>query len=307
MIGIMALWGSAYAQRVAIFDFDDRLDEPHTVAKYIEKRLTQQIEEIHIDQFSGRSDEALAVHLLSDLDEQGYDLIITITSDALIVAHHTVIRTPLLYTNVNNPLYLGFRTLGPPGGNISGASYYVPIERQLKAFQVIQPDLKRPGFVFDRFNKSRQVELPESRDACRKLGLEFEFVLVNHKGELREQVQNLIAMGVDAIIATSSGTIYENIAQFIDLCDTAGIPVYSFNKEGVAHGAVAALASEFYRIADELLVPMALKVLNEGISPGQMPVAFLNESRMILNRDRIRELKLHLPPETTRADNDPKP
>jgi putative ABC transport system substrate-binding protein len=298
IIIFLTLIGFAHACRVAIFDFDDRLQESCTVAKFIQKRLTEQIGDIEIEQFSGKADEALSVRLLTSLDQQGYDLIISVTSDALILAHHTVTRTPLLFTNVNNPLFLGFRTLGAPGGNISGVSYYVAIVRQLMAFKTIQPNLSRPGFLFDRFNKSRKVELPESRDACRHLGMRFEFALVKDKSDLKQQVKSLIDKGVDAVITTSSGTIYENIAQFIDICDSAAIPVYSFSRQGVTHGAVAALATDYYRIADELLIPMALKVLQEGISPGRIPMAFLKEGQMVVNAEQIQKLKLHVPPNT---------
>jgi hypothetical protein len=74
-LGILALliWiglgSAAFAEwRAAIFDYDDRLAEPNTVAKYIEQQLLAAEEQITIDQYSGRGREAVAVNTLKQLD-----------------------------------------------------------------------------------------------------------------------------------------------------------------------------------------------------------------------------------------------
>jgi ABC-type uncharacterized transport system substrate-binding protein len=291
------------AYRVAIFDFDDRLKEKYTVAQHIEKRLEDADPQIEVSHFSGKGNEKHSINVLTSLDKEGYDLIITITSDALILAHHTVKKTPLLYTNANNPLFLGFRTLEQPGGNISGASYYVSIEDQVLLYKSIYPQLTHAGFLFDGENRSRKVELPESRNTCERLGVAYEIEIITLKTELRNAVRQMLVKGVDAVIATSSGKIYQNIDTFIDLCNSNSIPVFSFNKEGVKQGAVAALASDYYRMVDELVLPMALKVLKENISPGFLPAAFLHENAVYLNKAQIDRLRLSVPEEIVQGAN----
>lgn len=98
---------------------------------------------INVEHYSGQGDEKSSVRLLKKIETQGYDLVITRTSDALIIAQHTLFKTPTLYTNANNPLLLGFKTLGPPGGNISGVSYYIPIEKHLRLYSTFIPGLKK--------------------------------------------------------------------------------------------------------------------------------------------------------------------
>ena len=285
------------AYRVAVFDFDDRLKEKHTTAKYIENSLKLADKNIAVYQFSGKGNVTLSVKIMEKLDVGGYDLIIIITSDALIIAHHVIKKTPTLYTNVNNPLSLGYRTLGPPGGNISGASYYVSIEKQLILYKRILPGLKSMGFIFDRNNKSRKVELPEVRQACEKLKIKYKIVVVSHYKELNGAAKQLINEGVDAVSVGSSGMLYNNISSFIATCDRAKIPVFSFNKKGLKQGAVAALASDYNLMTDKLVIPMALKVLQKGISPGAMPVAFLDDNLIFFNLPQAEKLNLTIPPD----------
>ncbi len=284
-----------YAFKVAVFDFDDRLEQPLTTAKYIEKRLKQQNDNIQVDQFSGKKNTAFSIKLLRQLDNHHYDLLITITSDALIIANHIIKKTPTLFTNVNNPLSLGFQSLGPPGGMISGASYYIPVEEQLMFYKKILPGLSKIGFVFDQLNKSKKVELPEARRTCKKIGLSYAIEVVSSKDELKDAAAGLIKEGAQAISIGTSDLLYDNISAIIHICDQSYIPVLSFNKNGVKNGALAALSSDYNLMVDKLVMPMAEKVLNNGMSPGKMPIAFLKKPLVFINITQAEKLKLNIP------------
>lgn len=285
-------------QRVAVFDFDDRLDSPGTVAKYIEQKLKEQVEpNLIVDQFSGEEDDKVTRDTLKSLDASGYDLVVTVTSDALVPAQHYLTKTPALFTNVNNPLFLGLNTLEAAGGNMSGASYYVPIEKQLKLFMTLQPAIKTLGFIFDNEAQSKRIEVAEVRKSCKNLGIEHELEFVSEKSELLSAAADLIHKKVDAIVVSSSGKIYKNVDLFVGISTQEGIPVYSFHKSGVEKGAVAALASDYYVMVDKLIIPMAQRVLKEGVSPGMMPVAFLEEPFIFLNLTQASRLGITVPDE----------
>jgi len=289
------------AKRVAIFDFDKRAVNPDPLARHIEDRLRERLANIEVSHYSGLGDEPRSVKLLQTIEASGYDLVITRTSDALIIAQHTLFKTPTLYTNVNNPMLLGFRTLGPPGGNISGASYYIPIEKHLRVYKGILPDLQKPGFIFDKHNKSSNVEVPETREACAALGLAFYMEFVDDREQLPAAAKALIERGADAIIAASSDTIYDNIHTFLEDTNRSGVPVFSFYKMGVPDGAVAALSSDYFRMADELLLPMAIDVLENKVSPGSLPAAFLEKNELFVNRAQAQRFGLTIPPELGQA------
>ena len=110
-------------------------------------------------------------------------------------------------------------------------------------------------------------------------------------------MKKLLSQNVDAVVCTTSDKIYNQVGQFKPLCDKAGIPIYSLHKKGVENGAVAALASDYYRMAEELLVPMAIRVLEKGVSPGTMPAAFLDKTFIYLNLKQAGRLGLVIPQE----------
>ncbi len=284
----------AHAVKVAIFDFDDRLEEPLTTAKYIKNQLKTKVDKLIVDQYSGREDTSYSIKILNKIDLDGYDLLITITSDALIIANHIIKNTPTLFTNVNNPLSLGFQTLGPPGRMISGASYYISVEKQLGFYKKILPGLKRIGFIFDQQNKSRKVELPEVRMTCQKMGFDYGIEVISTVNELEKAALRLIKEGAQAISIASSDLLYNNISVFLESCNKASVPVLSFNKKGVKQGALAALASDYNLMVDELIIPMAVKVLKEKMDPGKMPIAFLKDHLIFINLPQAKKLNLNI-------------
>ena len=292
---IIIPYARAQTYRVAIFDYDDRINHEQSTAKYIEKQLKKIQLKIIIDQYSGKKDLATAVNVLQKLEKENYDLVITITSDALIIAHHILSKTPTLFTNVNNPLFLGFKHLGPPAGNISGVSYYISVEKQIRFYKSILPNLKNIGFIFDRKNKSKRVELPEARLVCSAMDIDHKIEVITQVNELHNAANRLIEAGVQALVIGSSDLLYNNISKFIDQCNTEQIPVFSFNKKGVQNGAVAALSSDYNLMVDELLIPMSVSVLKKEKTPGQIPIGFLKRNSVFINQSQTELLDLSIP------------
>lgn len=289
---------SAYAEsRIAIFDYDDRLYQENTIAKYIEKKLLEMNRNLEITQFSGKGNNEVAIKVLAKIDTRGFDLIILITSDALLIARHILKKSPAIFTNANNPLFLGIKQLNKPGSNISGASYYVSVEKQLKLFLKIQPKMNKIGGIFDAKNKSSHVEIRETRNAFRKLGLKFIPTIIHSELELQKVTKKLLADKVDAIIITSSDTIYNNTSKIKLLTDPAKIPIYSFHRKAVAKGAIASLSSDYYLMVDQLVIPMAKEVLFQRKNPGTMPVRFLDENILDLNLTSAKALGINIPEE----------
>ena len=284
-------------KKVAIFDFDDRLHREGTVAKHIEKSLTRWNPSISIRQFSGKENQKEAEKVLREIDDQEFDLIITVTSDALSVALNQVKNTPVLFTNVNNPRFLGIQNLQEPGNNISGASYYVPIKRQIELFLKVYPDMKKIGMVFDEGNKSRKVEFMEAERVFSLYGLSYYTRLINSEDELESAGNELIDLGVDAIILTSSGLLYNNADKLKEASIKHGVPIFSYHRKAVPKGAVASLSSDYYMMVDRLIVPMAKEVLVRGTNPGKLPVQFLDENLLSLNLSIAKDLNITIPPD----------
>jgi len=295
LCGVSIAFADSY--RVAIFDFDLRSEGQRTVAGHIETRLRQTgLSFSTIRQYTGYEDENRSLAILEQIEAEGYDLVITVTSDAMIPAYHKLKKTPVLFTNVNNPKFYGIKDLAKPGRNRSGVTYYVPVAKQIAYFQrLTRTPIKKLGLIFDSTAKSRVAELRDFREEAEKTGIETVIALVDTTEDLPKKSFALVGKGVDAILLTSSNKVYKNAGVVVAVADDKQIPVFSVNKEGVSGGAIFAFASDYYLMVDQHLIPMAVDVLTKGVNPGDMPVRHLQEPALYLNLTQAKKLGLTIP------------
>lgn len=285
--------------KVAIFDYDIRPSDEMTVAKYLEQQLQKTgLSFSAINQYTGEENSITTRTLLSSLDSQDYDLIITITSDAMGPALRNVKNTPWLFTNINNPTFFGIDNPEKPGMNRSGATYYIPVVRQLAFYnEIMKGQLKKVGIIFDDKAASRKVEVREFRDAAKELNIISEIKIIKDNKELVEATDSLLSYGVDAIILTSSGLLYNNVELIEPKCSSSSVPIFSVNKKGVPKGALAAFASDYYIMVDECIIPMAKEILSNNLIPGEMPIQSLDDPFVYLNITIADKLDIKIPPD----------
>lgn len=290
----------AKSYRVAIFDYDIRNKDEMSVAKHVEKQLkATDLSFSEILQVDGGENDKKSLQVLNELEKSKFDLIITITSDAMIPAHHSLLTTPWLFTNVNNPKFFGIKDLNKPGGNKSGVTYYVPVIKQLKLFnEVMNGEMKKIGLLFDKSAKSRKAELREFRNAAQDLNIDVEIELIKKKEDLTVAAKSLISKNVDAIILTSSNKVYKNVGLILNDTTEKNIPIFTVNKKGVAKGAVSAFASDYYSMVDECLIPMAIEVLQNGKKAGTMAVRSQEKPSVYLNLTQAKEIGLNVSDKT---------
>ncbi len=283
--------------KVAIFDYDIREKNKQSVAKYIEEKLLKSgLEFSNIDQFTGLERDDVSISVLKKLENDNYDLIISITSDAMGPAEYRLKTTPWLFTNVNNPKFFGIGNYKYPGGNRSGVTYYVDSLKQLSFFnEILNGKLKKIGLIFDHHAKSRPAELHDFRRAAIKLKMKHIIKVIQKKEELPLIVNEMIAKKVDAILLTSSGKLYNNIDLILNQSTQAKIPIFSVNRKGVPNGALSALSSDYYKMVDENLISMVIDVLKYGKDPGTLPIQHLKNPLIYINQTQSNKLGIIIP------------
>ncbi len=269
--------------RVAIFDYDQRTAAAPGVAPYLAQQLRSWDPTLTLVSLSAEGDRQRGIELLDRLDAESWDLIITITTDALQLALHRLHQTPFVFTNTNNPSAFGIEDRGEQQRRFTGASYYVPARQQLELFLQIQPDIRRLGFLFDPDNRSMLVEAQEVRQACKELGIEFRYRRLSPESSLLQMAAELAAEGVDAIVATSSDRIYLRVAEIERGLGERQIPIYSFSAQGVAQGALAALASNHHDMIDQLVIPRVQALLTGDRSPAELAIGYLATPQRYFN------------------------
>lgn len=285
------------AQRIAIFDYDNRSIPDSSISDYIETEIRKSIKTDTIIHFSGKGNDDTALVVLEKIESENFDLVITITSDAMIPAYHRIKSTPWLFTNVNNPRFFGISLDRNSAANVSGVTYYVPVNEQMNLFSEILGDsLKSIGVIFDNVAKSRKVEVGEFRKEAKQRNLSYSLEILKDLSQFTQLAEKLIANDVDAIIITSSDKLYTNLNMITDICRESKVPIFSVNPQGVANGAIAAFASDYYQMVNECLIPMVEDVIIHKKSPGEIPIGSLKKPGLYINETAAKEVGIEIAP-----------
>ncbi len=282
--------------QIAIFVFDDRSGEIRPQSKIIEEEIKKSISDVTIQQYSAKGNEHTAIEIVKAIDNEGFDLVIVITTDATRFALLFMKNTPFLFTNCNNPEFMGIDMVTRKR-NFSGVTYYVPLKDQLNLFKNIMTHSDNVGFIFDNNSLSRKYELRESRDFCDKNNLNFKVELITNSSEVENAAKKLIKKGVDAIVLTTSGTVYNETKKVTKLAFAKRIPVFSYNKKGVKLGAVASLSSDYTRMNSELLPDMVKQIIVDKKPANSLPIRYLKDPYIYLNKKSIAQLNYTIDPE----------
>lgn len=286
IVSLFVLFSFSFGKKIAVFDFDDRSGETNPQSMLIEKMINEKFPEYNVNQYNAMGDEQRGTKLLKQIESENYDLAVIITTDATMMAIHFLRKTKFVFTNANNPEFFGVK-MEKPGKNFSGITYYVPIEKQLDYFRTIKPSIKSIGFIFDDNAKSRRYELQNSRTYCNKNKIKFEAALVTSSAQVESATKKLLSKGVDAIVISTSGKVYNETENIVKLSDSKNIPVFSYHKKAVPLGAVASLTSDYTIMNTELLPKMLEEILIKNKNPGNLSVDFLKIPIETVNKEKL--------------------
>lgn len=192
----------------------------------------------------------------------------------------------------NNPKQLGaVMDLQAPEGNITGVTYYLPVDTQFEIFQAIIPDLKSVLLLLGEGNPSASVDQAATKAVCEKLGMKY--------------VEKLCATTEDAIKAVEAykgkvsviiiGNQALNIDNAENIVKAAGnTPVLSYSSKPVKVGALGGFVADDHKLG-YMLAESLVAVLKNGKAVKDVAVKVDPEPKFYINAKTAEVLKLDIP------------
>ena len=226
----------------------------------------------------------------------GLDLIYSLSSAGTKIANKLNLTTPVIATVINHPASLGVNQESATNGTpLTGTSYYVDAEKQLKLYRTLFPKVTMVGMIFDLKNPAGYLaEEPFMRDASDKVGLKFMSVGISNKSELEKATRKLVKAGVDLIVVPTNRLVYGNLQTVLAVSYGRRIPVVSMNKQGVENGALAGLFADTYNLG-RLTVPMAMRIMRDRADPMEIGFEYISQPEIILNMNTANQLSYEFP------------
>ncbi len=230
---------------------------------------------------SAQGNSAIASQIARKFVGASPDVIVAIATPSAQTVAAAARDIPVVFSAVTDPVGAKLvKSLEAPGGNITGVSDMLPIDRHLDMVQRVVPDAKTIGTVYNpgEANAVSLVNLLDERLAAR--GLTLVKAAATKTSEVLGAARSLVGK-VDAIYLTTDNTVISAAEAVISVGERADIPVFAADTATVSRGAVAALGFDYYNHGRQTGA-MVARILN-GAKPAAMPVETMDSLDLFVN------------------------
>jgi putative tryptophan/tyrosine transport system substrate-binding protein len=245
--------------------------------------------------------------LARELVEARVDVIYVATAPAALAAKEATAKIPIVFAGVANPVGLGLvRSLGRPGGNVTGVAFEATLEqgaKQLELLKELTPSVTRIGMFRDPAQQDSMKPYQSIiQSALSRLDLELLRADLRNVDELDSAFATLMQGRVHALWLLGQPAIFQGRARIADFALKHRLPsVASYRQYPDANGLAsfgASLSDNHRRGA--VYVDRILR----GAQPADVPVEQPSKYELVINLKTAKALGLTIPPSVLlRADH----
>lgn len=220
------------------------------------------------------------------------DVIVTITTPAMMAIVKKVTEIPVVFTVTSDPKKLNLFPTGRPG-NICGVHDNPPVDSLLDLARAYDKTLKTVGIVYDPSQMNSVLSVRKLRDAGKERNIAVLEATASAVTELGMATQSLVQRGVQAIIISADNLANTGFASIYRVASGAGIPIYATEPNLVEQGATAAFGDDFFdwgRQSGKLVA----KVL-AGVPPSRLPLSETESQRLVEPKGRQKKISRNAP------------
>lgn len=240
---------------------------------------------LKVDLQNAQADQSNNLSIAQKIAADDNDLVLAIaTPSAQSVVQTADKDTPILFAAVTDPLDAKLVSdLEHPGGNVSGASDTNPeaITRLMSFIAEQFPEVKKLGLIINEGEPNAVVMADIAKKELDKHGIELVKAPITNTSEVKQAVDSLVGR-VDAFYITLDNSVVSAVDTIIQTANEKKIPFFSADRDTVEKGAFATVGFKYYDHGYQV-GEMAVQVLKEGKTPGDLKVAMQEKLDLILN------------------------
>ncbi len=290
-------YGKPEMYTVGVFFWHESENDLKTAEGIIDGfKLAELSSEFYIRQAFG--EENTAQEIASEFKEKNFDLIYAMGTGATRRLMKDITDVPIVFTAVTNPVKSNITPDWESSGrNIAGNSNWIATEDILKTFKEAVPHLSTLGVIYDPQNSVSAMEVSVAKEVINtsKEGhiQRIEEVHVEKVSDLQPACESLVGK-IEALWIPIDILVYKNLQEIKPITIPRKIPLLASSHRGVADGAMIGLVVDYVRLG-KLSVPIAHKILTEGIKPKEIPVGVLDDYNIIINLKAAKEIEYEIP------------
>lgn len=249
---------------------------------------------------NAQGEQQNAVTIAQNFSTSDLDLVLAVATPSAQAAAQAITDKPVLFTAVTDAVEAELvESNEKPGGNVTGTSDAVPedaLQGQFDLIKELVPDAKKVGIVYASGEVNSEVQVKNATEVADGMGIEIVTQTVTTANDIAQATE---ALGdVDAIYVPTDNMVVTGVAALVQVAEEKKIPVIAAEAGTVEGGAIATLGID-YKALGKQTGEMAVKILQDGADPAEMPVEFAKTLANTVNPAAAERMGVTLPDSVT--------
>lgn len=256
----------------------------------LEEKAVESGLEIEVNYQNAQGDTSTINTICQQFVANKVDVIVAIATPAAQGAAAAVENSgiPVIFSAVTDPVAAGLvEKLDAPGGNITGTSDAIPVEKIFTLAAELTPEVKSYGLIYNTSEDNSLSVIAEVKTCLDGKGIPYTEGAVTTSADVQTSARNLLNQ-CDAVFAPIDNTVASAMAVLADEAIQAKKPVYVAADSMVKDGGLATVGVNYTNLGTQT-ADMVLKVLT-GTPAGQIPVEVLRDNAIVINGNTARAI-----------------
>jgi putative ABC transport system substrate-binding protein len=241
---------------------------------------------------------ATNVQIISQIMGEKPDLVLAIATPGAQAAAQKIHDIPIVFTGVTDPVSAGLvkDLKNSDHGNVTGMSDFSPMDKHVALIKEIVPSVKTIGVIYNAGEPNSVVLVDKLKEEAAKAGIAVEGASIANSSGVYQAAKSLVGRA-DVVYIPTDNTAISALESAVKVCTQNKLPLIVGDVDSVARGAIAAVAVDYYKMGLQT-GDMAYRILVEGVAPGDIPVEFLNDLNLHVNKKAAAAMGVTLPEAT---------
>lgn len=236
--------------------------------------------------------KAKAAEIVRSFSERQLSLIITLGTNATIMAAHEIYDVPIVFCMVYDPVKVRVaRDWRSSARNTTGVSPRIEMSELIKRLSEIRPP-RRIAVLYTPGEKNTEVQMKELQALQEKMAFKVVPVIIASQKEIQQVLADVLPT-VDTLYFTGSSIAGTNIPAITALAAKARVISVTHLEDLVEGGVMLAVAADPYKLG-VMAGKKAVAVLR-GAPPESIPLEYMKAPQLYLNRKTAAATGIKLP------------
>ena len=221
---------------------------------------------------------------LSEKVARDNDIVFAIATPAAQALATVEQEKPIFFAAVAAPLEAQLvDSMEEPGRNLTGTTNLGPIEDHVELLLELYPEAQTIGTIYNSSEVNAEHQVKIAKEVIEAKGLEYNVKTVTNTNDI-SQVMTALVNESDAILLVTDNTIDSSITLVGDIAKEAGKGIIGSSDSTILANGLATISNSYINYGKQT-ADMVKRLLDEDVSPAQMPVEVGNQFELIVNKD----------------------